>query len=207
MKKYRFLILVVVTVIFALPFIFIRQTSDAVIALVGQNFLLSSVIYIVLVILSIVLAPFNLPLFYIAGAIWGPVLAIVYNILGWSVGAALAFLIARTMGRPFLSRFVDLQKVDTYANAINPNIEFLGVVLLRAVLPVDVLSYALGIFSSISFGKYMLATLIGIIPFAVIFAYGGASLVSGNYIFSIGVLVAVLIATAIAAFILKKKRK
>jgi len=38
--------------------------------------------------------------------------------------------------------------------------------LLRMVLPVDILSYALGLFSNISFIRYMLATIIGVTPFS-----------------------------------------
>jgi len=90
--------------------------------LIKSNFILSSIVYVSMVILSVVLAPFNLPLFYIAGAIWGPERAIIYNMFGWSVGAALAFQIARRAGRPFLSRFVNMKKIDTYAHTINPNI-------------------------------------------------------------------------------------
>jgi len=38
-------------------------------------------------------------------------------------------------------------------------------------IPVDVLSYTLGLFTSISFSRYLLATFIGVIPFAFFFAY------------------------------------
>ena len=60
--------------------------------------------------------------------------------------------------------------------------EFMSVVLLRMVLPVDVLSYALGFFSDISLWRYTTATIIGIAPFAFIFAYAGDALTSGKYI-------------------------
>lgn len=197
----------ILVIVLALPFIFIRETTNILMTLIKTNFILSSIVYVSMVILSVVLAPFNLPLFYIAGAIWGPERAIIYNMFGWSVGAALAFQIARRAGRPFLSRFVNMKKIDTYAHTINPNIEFLGVIVLRVVMPVDVLSYALGLFSKISFIKYMIATVIGIIPFTIIFAYGGHSLLEGNYFLSIFVLVMVVLAIAIATYILKKKRK
>jgi len=42
------------------------------------------------------------------------------------------------------------------------------------VVPVDVLSYALGLFSNISKTRYFLATLIGVTPFAFLFAFVGS---------------------------------
>ena len=42
---------------------------------------------------------------------------------------------------------------------------------MRMVIPVDVLSYAIGLFSTMSLKSYTLATVIGITPFAFIFAY------------------------------------
>jgi len=50
---------------------------------------------------------------------------------------------------------------------------FLGIIFLRMVIPVDILSYALGLFSKIKTRDYLLATIIGVSPFAFIFAYLG----------------------------------
>ena len=49
---------------------------------------------------------------------------------------------------------------------------FWAVVLARVILPVDVLSYVIGIFTAMHITSYLIATLIGITPFAYIFAYG-----------------------------------
>ena len=50
---------------------------------------------------------------------------------------------------------------------------FLTIIFFRMVVPVDGLSYFLGLFSKISFKSYTLATIIGITPFAFVFAYAG----------------------------------
>jgi len=84
--------------------------------------------------------------------------------------------------KSFPVHFVSLERIATYEKKIPQNIEFIAIVFLRMVLPVDVLSYALGFFSTISFARYMAATVIGITPFAVIFAYGGSSLFEGRYV-------------------------
>jgi len=51
---------------------------------------------------------------------------------------------------------------------------FWSVVLLRMALPVDVLSYGIGLFSKMSFSTYFWATLIGVVPFSFIYAYVGS---------------------------------
>lgn len=48
---------------------------------------------------------------------------------------------------------------------------FIAVVFLRIALPVDLLSYALGLFGVMRFWPYIIATIIGVTPFAFIFSY------------------------------------
>lgn len=147
--------------------------------------------FILLFTLVTVIAPLTaLPLVVPASAIFGPFLTSIYSIIGWTLGAMIAFLIARYLGKPILTSFVSLEKLEKYEKYFGGRVEFFGLVLLRMVLPVDLLSYAVGLLSKISFKKYMLATVIGITPFAFIFAYIGDALVQKQYttfiIFSAG---------------------
>ena len=64
-----------------------------------------------------------------------------------------------------------LEKVHLIEKLIPQRNIFLSVIFLRMAIPVDVLSYALGLFSSISFKLYFVATLVGVSPFAFIFSY------------------------------------
>ena len=185
------------------PILFIEQSADALKGYIAENYLIASIIYIAAVIASVILAPFNLPLFYIAGGIWGPYIAAVYNIFGWCIGAAIAFLLARRFGKPFISKFIPMNKIEEYEDKINPNIAFWGVVLLRVLSPVDILSYALGLFSKISFKRYILATFIGITPFGIMFGYGGSAFVEGKFLI-FGVISALTIIAIIAGAIIIK---
>jgi uncharacterized membrane protein YdjX (TVP38/TMEM64 family) len=140
------------------------------------------VIFISLFALVTVIAPLTaLPLVSPASAIFGPFLTALYSIAGWTLGAAIAFLIARHLGRPVLSLFVSMKKVEQYELRFSGRIRFLGLILLRMVMPVDLLSYAVGLFSKMTFRTYLLATLLGITPFAFIFAYAGNALVLRQY--------------------------
>jgi len=49
------------------------------------------------------------------------------------------------------------------------------------VIPVDILSYAVGLLSSMRLIPYAVATFIGVIPFSFVFAYGGAALFPTQY--------------------------
>jgi len=111
------------------------------------------------------------PLIPVASELWGPLAAALLSVAGWTVGATVAFWLARCYGYRMVKRFVRLRRVQKYADALGHQHLFWTVILLRLVMPVDVLSYALGLFSQMPLGMYVLATIIGITPFAFVFAY------------------------------------
>ncbi len=100
--------------------------------------------------------------------------------VGWTLGSAIAFLIARHAARPLLLRFVRLDRLEAVAEKVTPRTQFWGIVLLRHLVPVDVLSYALGLIPSVSFGTYLAATVVGVTWFSFAFAYVGDALVTQN---------------------------
>lgn len=128
--------------------------------------------YVIITILSVVLAPLNtLFLLPIATAIWGPLVAAFLSIIGWTLGALVAYFLARVFGHPLVIRFANLKRIDEISRALPKRNIFIWIVLARMALPVDILSYALGLFIVIPYRTYALATLIGVSPFAFIFAY------------------------------------
>lgn len=140
-------------------------------------------VYILLEIASIVVVPVaTIVLIPLAVEFFGPFMTAVYGIIGWGAGGAIAFLIARYLGRPIVEKLFDIKEINKYSKYISKDISFWSVVILRLLMPVDILSYALGLFSLLSFRRYMLATLIGITPFAFIFSYTGQALISGQYV-------------------------
>lgn len=122
-----------------------------------------------------------LPAVPFAALILGPFPTALYSILGWSLGAIVAFLIARHVARPVLERFIPLSAVARYERLIPEDAQFWWIVLLRLVIPVDILSYAIGIVSRISLARYAAATVIGVTPFSFVFSYLGVAIVSGKF--------------------------
>lgn len=132
------------------------------------------VLYIVVTIVATVCAPLAaLPLIPIAGTMWGPFAAAVFSIIGWIVGALISFYIARRFGRVVVESMVSLDGVDRVVDRILGKRQLVGIILLRMVVPVDVLSYALGLVGTVRVRDYIIGTCIGVVPFGFVFAYIG----------------------------------
>lgn len=141
----------------------------------------SYVIYTLLLIGAVVFMPVTvMPLIPMSAAVIGPFTTGVLSVIGWTVGGALAFLIARYLGRPIVQKFVSLEELDNVVASIPKETRFLSIVLLRLTLPVDLISYAIGISKSVGFWEYTLATLIGVSWFSFAFAYMGEALFERN---------------------------
>ena len=129
-------------------------------------------VYVLLAITSTVLAPINtLPLIPVATALWGGLTSALLSILAWTIGSVIAFLIARNFGKPLLEKYQDLENINRYEKLLGTKYIFWNIVTLRILIPVDILSYAIGLFTSIKLTTYTLATIIGVSPFAFILAY------------------------------------
>ncbi len=158
------------------------ETFDIFKEAVQRNLFYGAVIFTLLEIVSIVIAPVStIFLIPVAADIFGPFFTALLSVLGWTIGSVIAFGIARRFGRPVLEKIVEPEKLEKYRNYISPDAEFLTVLLLRVMLPVDVISYAVGLFTVMRFKKYLLATVIGITPFSFIYSYGGEAILMGDY--------------------------
>ena len=121
----------------------------------------------------IVISPgISLPLIPVAGRIWGSFPAAILILTAWSAGSSLAFILVRIYGLSFVTKFISLQKLENFKNSISKDL-FWRIVLLRIVFPTDIFSYAFGLFTNISLGRYLAATVIGVAPSAIILAYAG----------------------------------
>jgi uncharacterized membrane protein YdjX (TVP38/TMEM64 family) len=160
-------------------------------SLMDHSFL-GMLFYVFITIIAIVIAPVStLPLIPMATFMWGPFVSAVLSIVGWTLGSLIAFILARYYGVGLVEKFVSLKHIQKIEKTIPKENLFWSVVFLRMTIPVDVLSYALGLFSRISLKSYFVATLIGVTPFAFIFAYLGG--VEAYYQILIFLLIAAMI--------------
>lgn len=138
-------------------------------------------VFVLLLFVATVCMPVTImPIIPVVAPIFGPFLTGVLSVIGWTAGAAVAFLIARTFGRPILERFVPLRKLDEAIAKVPPETRFFTIVLIRMTLPVDIMSYAIGLSTSIAFWPYLAATVIGVTWFSFAIAYMGDAFFSQN---------------------------
>jgi uncharacterized membrane protein YdjX (TVP38/TMEM64 family) len=165
--------------------------------LVTQGGILSIAAYVLLTAVFVIFViPLDIAFLIPLGAVaWGAIPTALMSIAGWTLGAAAAFLIARRFGEPVVARLIGLERIRAVELRIPKQNLFWIVALLRIFVSVDILSYALGLFSSMPLGAYLVATAIGVTPFGFYFAYTGV-LPLGYRI------VAVMLALALATFVI-----
>jgi uncharacterized membrane protein YdjX (TVP38/TMEM64 family) len=151
-------------------------------------FFVTSVVAVLMPVLS------NLPLLPIAVLAWGPAPTAILLLAGWVVGAALSFTLARRARSRVLRAFPSVMRHARIDRLIDPSHRLGSLILLRMTFPVDVLSYALGLFSrETTVQQNTLSTVIGAAPFAIVFAWFPA--LSGpvqGAVFAVSLLVFVL---------------
>lgn len=140
-------------------------------------------VLIVLMVAAIVMTPIpSGPIAVVAGAPYGPVLGTIYVVLGAQAGAVVAFLIARFLGyetlrcwpaaRLLLERLQDRRSQGT----------LMLIVFLSRLVPFvsfDAVSYVAGL-TPLTFWRFAIATLAGVIPVSFALAYFGERLVEAE---------------------------
>ncbi len=143
--------------------------------ILNENTTLSAIIFVTLTTIESILAPLSIfPLIPLATALFGWVTTAALLIAGWALGSWIAFIISRKYGKPLVKKIVSLKEVEKLEKDLPEKHLFITIVLLRMFIPVDFLSYALGLFSKIKTTTYLTATIIGIAPFAFVVAYLGS---------------------------------
>ena len=172
-KTKSFIGVLAILLLFLLSSYIVRNNIGYIKSLIGDGF--SGIfVYFIIIIIAIVIAPISMmPLIPLASGLWGWFNAAVIHIIGWTLGSFIVFLICRKYGVGLVRKFISLRKINEFESKIPKGEYFLDVVLLRMIVPVDLLSYALGLFSKVNFKTYALATFIGIMPFAFVFSYLG----------------------------------
>lgn len=149
----------------------------------GVGYIPGLMIYGLLLIFSTVIAPLNtLSLVPFAAVTFGWQITMVVLIISWTIGAVIAFLIARIFGKRALHNWQIFRDAEKYSSSVPHDLSFLSLIFLRMLIPVDLLSYAVGLFTNISLFRYTVATLIGVIPFSFVWSYGGKVALSKEYL-------------------------
>ncbi len=153
--------------------------------------------YIITVSLATIIPPFTvIPLQLVAPSRFGFLPAFVYTILGNTLGALVAFMLARKYGWSLLEKLFsekDLKK----ARRIAKDYSFWRITCIRFFFSnlFDVLSYACGL-TKISTGKFVLSSIISNIPIITVVLVLGDR-INLNFIFMVWLSFGILLASLI----------
>jgi uncharacterized membrane protein YdjX (TVP38/TMEM64 family) len=99
-------------------------------------------------------------------------MAVALTTFGWTAGSLIAFALARRYGRRVVCYFVEECKIDNWANILPKRALFWYLIFARIFLPIDMISYAVGVFTNMTWPSYIIATIAGSAVSAAIFSFG-----------------------------------
>jgi len=120
-----------------------------------------------------VVAPSNL-ISIAGGILFGPVKGFILSMLGFFISGTVAFYLAQFLGKDFVQRIVGDKFIKLDDNINKNGFKILFLLRLPPILPFDPLSYACG-FTNIKYSKFILASVLGVIPETLCFSILGPS--------------------------------
>jgi uncharacterized membrane protein YdjX (TVP38/TMEM64 family)/rhodanese-related sulfurtransferase len=106
------------------------------------------------------------------GALFGPVLGTFYNLTGATLGATLAFLIARYLASDWVAKKAGGRVKQLINGVEGEGWRFVAFVRLVPLFPFNLLNYALGL-TRLKFSHYLIATYVFMLPGAIAYTYLG----------------------------------
>ncbi len=178
----------ILVILFAGLYLYLHATSTLQILLDQQ--LLHKIIedldfwgpFLVIILMcgAIVMSPIpSAPIALASGAAYGHFWGTIYVLIGAELGAIIAFSIARMLGYEAMQkRFGDRIKIkwlqsDTHLMLV------VGLSRLIPFISFDIVSYAAGL-TSLSYLRFAMATLLGIIPASFLLAHFGSEMVTSD---------------------------
>ncbi len=151
--------------------------TDAAVPIMRQHPLLGVVVFVVLSALSAMLAFFSgAVLIPVAAQVWGLGGTIGLLWLGWTLGGVCAWGLARLAGRPLVATMVSAEALARYETRVSASTPLGLVVLFQLGVPSELCGYLLGL-ARYPFGRYLVALAVAELPWAVLTALMGTTLV------------------------------
>ncbi len=135
---------------------------------------------IALMVLAVVMTPIpSAPIAMAAGAVFGQFAGAVYIIIGAELGAIIAFLLARALGRDVARRWFGTGLDKGLLGSQNALMFAVFASRLMPFVSFDLMSYAAGL-STLRFWRFAIATVAGIIPASLFLTHFGGVLATGD---------------------------
>lgn len=163
-------------------------------------------LFILIQALQVVLTPIShYTIGAIGGFLYGPWLGGLLNWIGRIIGHLAAFFLARTIGRPIVSRFVTKETIEKYDAYISDKSLVLFLFYFLPLFPDDEMSYLAGL-SKMKFRMFLLANIFGHVGGSLGLAYIGSGIDTRDPIFWI-LFVVTLVGFPLVWYLLQKKKR
>jgi uncharacterized membrane protein YdjX (TVP38/TMEM64 family) len=135
---------------------------------------------VALMIVAILVSPIpSAPIALAAGALYGHTWGTGYIALGAEIGALAAFGLARLLGRDALQRWLGSRLPNVRLGSQNGLMAIVFISRLLPFISFDVVSYVAG-FTTLTWWRFALATLAGILPASFLLAHFGEEMATGE---------------------------
>jgi len=135
---------------------------------------------VALMMLAILVSPIpSAPIALAAGALYGHTWGTGYIALGAELGALAAFGLARLLGRDALQRWLGSRLPNVRLGSQGALMALVFVSRLLPFISFDIVSYAAG-FTALTWWRFALATLAGILPASFLLAHFGGEMATGE---------------------------
>ena len=165
----------VILAIFVMSGYFFNKYYFAIEEMIERHVLWGMAFYIIILILSIVVAPISaMPLIPIGSRLWGVAMTTTLSVIGWTIGAMIAFYLAKKLGRPYVAKIIALEKIEKIERMIPEQNIFWTIFFFRAITPFAGLSYVFGLVTRVKTRTFFWGTFLGLIPFCFVIAFLGS---------------------------------
>ena len=158
----------------------ILKNKDKLLILVKELGLIGPVVIICLIAIAIIITPVpSAPIALVSGALYGHTFGTIYVVIGALLGASLAFMISRKLGYDYINRKLHHRMPVKIVGSQNTLMMIVFVTRLAPFISFDVISYAAGL-TKLTVWRFILATLMGIVPISFILAHLGSEVKDGE---------------------------
>ena len=177
-KILRYLWLVILTALFIISILLVK--NGTLINQLGSFGIFTPIIFVLLKISTLVIAPLSgMPLYIIAGSLFGNIYGLLLSILGDLLGSIMCFLLSKFYGErvvKFLAGKELFTKIKTTSAVLNNPKAFIKARVTFFLIP-EVVSYASG-FSQINFFTFTLINFLFYLPIEIGYIFFGSELIA-----------------------------
>ena len=147
-------------------------SASAVTAWLEQLGFWAPLVYVLLYVVSPVFLLPAAPLSLLGGAVFGPLIGSILTMVGATIGASLAFLVARHVAGDWVRDRLGGRVDQVVSGVEGEGWRFVALMRMVPLVPFNLLNYALGL-TRIRFTHYLAATAVAIIPGVVAYNWLG----------------------------------